>query len=91
MAAGGWLRSPGDRACAVPQTSGACGGGDSNNQVGATSCGEATLVVRSWRSTPQRCGHMAAEMKASGRCGGEEGMWEAHRNVVVECSRGLAR
>jgi hypothetical protein len=44
---------PGNRACAVPQTSGARGGGDNSNRVGAASRGEAASAVRSWGSTPR--------------------------------------
>ena len=80
---------PDDRARVVPQTSGARG--DNINRVGVASRDEAASAVRSWGSTPRRCRRGAVEMKAGGRCDGEEDMREARRNTVAERSRGLAR
>jgi hypothetical protein len=44
----GGCAAPGNRARVVPQSSGARGGGDSNNQVGTASRGKVASTVRSW-------------------------------------------
>jgi hypothetical protein len=69
--------------CAAPTI------GDNSNRGGAASRGEAASAVRSWGSMPRRCRCVAMEMKAGRRCGGEEGMQEARRNMVAERSCGI--
>ena len=60
----------GDRAHAVPLASGARDGGENNRRVGADSCGEAAVAVRSWGSTPRRCGRGSSGEEGRRRRGG---------------------